>query len=52
MWIIPLSVSAVLLGLMLTLFIAERAESRFGSFFVSMNRKKLQAKSDSLDMSA
>lgn len=52
LWIIPLSVSAVLLGLMLTLFIAERAESRFGSFFVSMNRKKLQAKSDSLDMSA
>lgn len=52
LWVIPLSVSVVLLGLMLTLFVAERVESKFGSLLVSLNRKKLRAESDSLDMSA
>lgn len=52
LWLIPLSVSAVLLGLMLTLFVAERADSKLDSVRLLLNRKKLQTESDPLDMSA
>lgn len=53
-WFIPFSISAVLLGLMLTLFAAERIDSRYGHrLAVLFNRKKLQAaESDRLDISA
>ncbi|MFF2480394.1 HPP family protein [Paenibacillus sp. NPDC058071] len=49
LWVIPFSVTGVLLGLMLTLFIAERLESKFGHLWAG---KKLSSKSDSIDASA
>lgn len=52
LWVIPLSVSAVLLGLILVLFVAERAESRFGSWFALPGRNKVRVESDPLDISA
>jgi hypothetical protein len=51
-WVIPLSACSALLGLVLTLFIAERVDSRIGHLIVLPNRKKLQTESDSLDLSA
>ncbi|RUS47396.1 HPP family protein [Cohnella sp. AR92] len=47
-WVIPLSVSAVLLGLMLILFIAERVDGRFGHLLVWQRREKLQAESETI----
>jgi hypothetical protein len=51
-WVIPLSACAVLVGLMLTLFVAERVDDKFGHLIAFPNKKRPRADSDSLDLSA